>query len=108
MTISFSPLNISVRLCSCTPTIYVEGCSPGNDQSSRRILLSVLVKAGRSQPKRVLSTHRSDFPRRRRFPRGTPSHNNSFEPMADCIPRPNLRRLLVGLHVQGEPIWPAT
>jgi len=45
---SFSPLNISVRLCNCTPATYVEGCSPGNNQSSRRILLRVLVKAARS------------------------------------------------------------
>ena len=39
--------------------------------------------------------------------RATPSYNNSSNPVADCIPWPNLRRLRVGLHVQVEPIWPA-
>jgi stage V sporulation protein G len=28
--------------------------------------------------------------------------------VADCIPGPNLRRLLVGLNVEGEPVWLAT
>jgi hypothetical protein len=32
-----------------------------------------------------------------------PSLHNSFEPVADCIPGPNLRRILVGIHVEGEP-----
>ena len=35
----------------------------------------------------------------------TRTHNNSFKPVADCIPGPNLRRLLVDLHVEGESVW---
>ena len=38
-----------------------------------------------------------------RFCSATRAYNNSFKPVADCIPGPNLRRLLVGLHVEGEP-----
>ena len=39
--------------------------------------------------------------------RATRAYNNSFKPVADCIPGPNLRRLRVGLHVQRESFWPA-
>src|SRR5262245_60171997 len=65
-------------------------------------------RQGHTKLAKTLSTHRSDFPRRRRFANAARAYNNSSKPVADRIPRPNLRRLLVGLHVQGEPIWPAT
>jgi len=34
---------------------------------------------------------------------GTRAYDNSFKPVANCIPGPNLRRLRVGLHVEREP-----
>src|SRR5262245_29393539 len=37
--------------------------------------------------------------------RATSSHNNSFKPVADCIPGSNLRRLRFGLHVERESLW---
>jgi hypothetical protein len=67
--------------------------------------VSVLVKAARSQPKPVLSTRRSDFPRRRRFASATPSHTNSSKPVADRIPGRSLCRLRFDVHVEGESIW---
>src|SRR5438445_736986 len=36
---------------------------------------------------------------------GTRAYNNSFKPVANCIPGPNLRRLLVGVHVEGKSLW---
>jgi ABC transporter substrate binding protein len=33
-----------------------------------------------------------------------PPYNRSLEPMADCIPRPNLCRLPRWFHVEGEPL----
>jgi hypothetical protein len=42
---------------------------------------------------------RSEFPRRRRFVSATRAYHNSFKSVADCIPKPNLCRLLVGLNV---------
>ena len=36
---------------------------------------------------------------------GTRAYNNSFKPVANCIPGPNLRCLLVGVHVEGKSLW---
>src|SRR5262249_34656372 len=35
----------------------------------------------------------------------TSPHNNSFEPLVDCIPGPNLCRLRVDVDVEGESVW---
>jgi hypothetical protein len=39
---------------------------------------------------------------------GTRTYNNSFKPVDDYIPGPDLRRLRVGLHVERESFWLAT
>ena len=61
------------------------------------------VQFVRSWPRAASRIPRSDVPRRGRFASATRAYNNSFKPVANCIPGPNLRRLLVGLDVEGEP-----
>ena len=59
----------------------------------------------RSQTDRQ-KAHRS--PPRTNRASATRAYNNSFKPVANCIPGPNLRRPTPALHVKGEPVWLAT
>ena len=85
---------------------------PPGSQIIKRFPARLLRKL--HKPKNPLSRSQTYRQKTRRSPprtsrtSATRAYNNSFKPVANCIPGPNLRRLLVGLHVEGEPFWLAT
>ena len=66
------------------------------------------VKVAQSYTAPVSGTIQSDFPRWHRFSSATRAYIHSFKPSTNHTPARNSRHPIVGLHVEGEPVWLAT